>query len=72
MQMQQCTACSLGLSATSRQYFSLGINQPPATNQQYFFLRTNQQQPSATSQPNMPAVRQTETLSYSQPTRPVS
>jgi hypothetical protein len=43
---------SLGLSATSQQYFSLGTNQPPATSQQYFSLRTNQHQPSATSQPN--------------------
>jgi hypothetical protein len=45
-------ACSLGLSATSQQYFSLTTNQPPATSQQYFSLRTNQHQPSATSQPN--------------------
>jgi hypothetical protein len=46
------TACSLGLSATSQQYFSLRTNQPPATSQQYSSLRTNQHQPSATSQPN--------------------
>jgi hypothetical protein len=45
-------ACSLGLSATSQQYFSLTTNQPPATSQQYFSLRTNQHQPSATSQTN--------------------
>jgi hypothetical protein len=44
--------CSLGLSATSRQYFYLRTNQPPATRQQYPSLRTNQHQPSATSQPN--------------------
>jgi hypothetical protein len=44
--------CSLGLSATSQQYFSLRTNQPPANSQQYFFLRTNQHQPSATSQTN--------------------
>jgi hypothetical protein len=44
--------CSLGLSATSQQYFSLRRNQPPATSQQYFSLRTNQHQPSATSQAN--------------------
>jgi hypothetical protein len=43
---------SLGLSATSQQYFSLTTNQPPATSQQYFSLRTNQHQPSATSQTN--------------------
>jgi hypothetical protein len=44
--------CSLGLSATSQQYFSLRTNQSPATSQQYSSLRTNQHQPSATSQPN--------------------
>jgi hypothetical protein len=44
--------CSLGLSATSQQYFFLRTNQPPATSQQYFSLRTNQHQPSATSQTN--------------------
>jgi hypothetical protein len=44
--------CSLGLSATSQQYFSLRTNQPLATSQQYFSLRTNQHQPSATSQAN--------------------
>jgi hypothetical protein len=42
----------LGLSTTSKQYFSLRTNQPPATSQQYSSLRTNQHQPSATSQPN--------------------
>jgi hypothetical protein len=46
------TACSLGLSATSQQCFSLRRNQPPGTSQQYSSLRTNQHQPSATSQPN--------------------
>jgi hypothetical protein len=44
--------CSLGLSATSQQYFPLKANQPPAANQQYFPLRTNQHQPSATNQMN--------------------
>jgi hypothetical protein len=39
--------CSLGLSATSQQYFSLRTNPPPPTNQQYFSLRTNQHQPPA-------------------------
>jgi uncharacterized lipoprotein YmbA len=53
MQMvHELAPCSLGLSATSQQYFSLTTNQPPATSQQYFSLRTNQHQPSATSQPN--------------------
>jgi hypothetical protein len=46
------TPCSLGLSATSQQYFSLTTNQPLETSQQYSSLRTNQHQPSATSQPN--------------------
>jgi hypothetical protein len=52
LSMLQSTACSLGLSATSQQYFSLRTNQPQATSQQYSSLRTNQHQPSATSQPN--------------------
>jgi hypothetical protein len=46
--------CSFGLSATSKQYFSLRTNQPPATSQQYFSLRTNQHQSSAISQTNRP------------------
>jgi hypothetical protein len=32
--------------------FSLRTNQPPTISQQYFSLRTNQHQPSATSQTN--------------------
>jgi hypothetical protein len=48
--IKQLAACSLGLSATSQQCFSLTTNQPPATSQQYFSLRTNQHQPSATRQ----------------------
>jgi hypothetical protein len=44
--------CSLGLSATSEQYFFLRTNQPPAISQQYFSLKTNQHQPSATSKTN--------------------
>jgi hypothetical protein len=51
--LARCPApCSLRLSATSQQYFSLTTNQPPATSQQYSSLRTNQHQPSATSQTN--------------------
>jgi hypothetical protein len=46
------TPCSLGLSATSQQYFSLRTKQPPATSQQFSSLRRNQHQPSANSQPN--------------------
>jgi hypothetical protein len=52
-QLINAGACSLGLSATSQQYFSLTTNQPPPTSQQYFSLGTNQLQPSATSQTNM-------------------
>jgi hypothetical protein len=36
---------TLGLSATSQQYFSFRTNQSPATSQQYFSLITNQHQP---------------------------
>jgi hypothetical protein len=50
--MRTSSPCSLGLSATSQQYFSLRTNQPPAISQQYFSLRANQHQPSATSQMN--------------------
>jgi hypothetical protein len=49
--------CSLGLSATSQQYFSLTTNQPLATSQQYFPLRTNQHQPPDTSQTNRTFLR---------------
>jgi hypothetical protein len=44
--------CSPGLSPTTQQYFSLTAKQALATSQQYSCLRTNQHQPSATSQPN--------------------
>jgi hypothetical protein len=44
--VREPSACSLGLSATSQQYFSLTTNQPPATSQQYSSLRTNQHQPT--------------------------
>jgi hypothetical protein len=40
-------SCSLGLLATSQQYFSLRTNQPPATSQQYSSLRRDQHQPSS-------------------------
>jgi hypothetical protein len=33
-------SCSLSLSATIQQYFSLRTNQPSATSQQYVSLRT--------------------------------
>jgi hypothetical protein len=53
---QGCSLCSLGLSATSQQCFSLRPNQPLATSQQYFSLKTNQHHPSATSRTNRLAV----------------
>jgi hypothetical protein len=56
-QHMNSTSRSIGLSATSQQYFSLRTNQPPATSQQYSSLRTNQHQPLATSQPNKLQVR---------------
>jgi hypothetical protein len=46
---QRYSPCSLGLSATSQQYFSLRTNQPPATSQQYFLskqISTSHQQPA--------------------------
>jgi hypothetical protein len=49
------TPCSLGLSTTNQQYFSLRTNQPLAISQQYFSPKTNQHQPSATSQRNRPS-----------------
>jgi hypothetical protein len=57
-ELDRQSPCSLGLSATSQQYFSLTTNQPPATSQQYSSLRTNQHQSSATSQPNRLVVAQ--------------
>jgi hypothetical protein len=45
--VSQTTPCSLGLSVTRQQHFSLTTNQPQATSQQYSYLRTNQHRPSA-------------------------
>jgi hypothetical protein len=46
-------ACSLGLSATSQQYFSLRTNQPPATSRNQPAVMFSQNKPApATSQPN--------------------
>jgi hypothetical protein len=42
--------CSLGLSATSQQYFSITTNQPPATSQQYLFSQ-NKSAPAISHQP---------------------
>jgi hypothetical protein len=42
-------SCSLGLSATSQQYFYLRTNQPPASST-FLSERTSHQQPAATSQ----------------------
>jgi hypothetical protein len=49
----QPTACSLGLSATSQQYFSLRTNQPPATsrNQPAVLFSQNKPAPAITYQP---------------------
>jgi hypothetical protein len=46
--LEKSMDCSLGLSATSQQYFYLTTNQPPAASQQYFSLRTT----STSHQPN--------------------
>jgi hypothetical protein len=46
-------ACSLGLSATSQQYFSLRTNQPPATSRNQPAVLFSQNKPApAISQPN--------------------
>jgi hypothetical protein len=45
----QSKPCSLGLSATSQQYFSLRTNQPPATSQQLF--SQNKPAPAISHQP---------------------
>jgi hypothetical protein len=46
-------ACSLGLSATSQQYFSLKTNQPPATsrNQPAVLFSQNKPAPAISHQP---------------------
>jgi hypothetical protein len=49
------TPCSLGLSATIQQHFSLRTNQPPTTSQQYFLSR-NKPAPAISHQPNEQAV----------------
>jgi hypothetical protein len=49
--------CSLGLSATSQQYFSLTTNQPPATSQQYLFSQ-NKSAPAISHQPTEQASRE--------------
>jgi hypothetical protein len=49
----QPTACSLGLSATSQRYFSLRMNQPPATsrNQPAVLFSQNKPAPAISHQP---------------------
>jgi hypothetical protein len=51
-------ACSLGLSATSQQYFSLKTNQPPATsrNQPAVLFSQNKPAPAISHQPTEQAV----------------
>jgi hypothetical protein len=48
-------ACSLGLSATSQQYFSLRTNQPPA-NQPAVLFSQNKPAPAISHQPTEQAV----------------
>jgi hypothetical protein len=50
--------CSLGLSATSQQYFSLRTNQPPATsrNQPAVLFSQNKPAPAISHQPTEQAV----------------
>jgi hypothetical protein len=53
-QLQQTSStCSLGLSATSQQYFSLRTNQPPATsrNQPAVLFSQNKPAPAISHQP---------------------
>jgi hypothetical protein len=52
------SACSLGLSATSQQYFSLRTNQPPATshNQPAVLFSQNKPAPAISHQPTEQAV----------------
>jgi hypothetical protein len=51
-------SCSLGLSATSQQYFSLRTNQPPATsrNQPAVLFSRNKPAPAISHQPTEQAV----------------
>jgi hypothetical protein len=55
------TACSLGLSATSQQYFSLRTNQPPATsrNQPAVLFSQNKPAQAMSHQPTEQAVTTT-------------
>jgi hypothetical protein len=52
------SACSLGLSATSQQYFSLRTNQPPATsrNQPAVLFSQNKPAPAISHQPTEQAI----------------
>jgi hypothetical protein len=54
----QFTPCSLGLSATSQQYFSLRTNQPPATsqNQPAVLFSQNKPAPAISHQPTEQAL----------------
>jgi hypothetical protein len=54
----QFSACSLGLSATSQQYFSLRTNQPPAIsrNQPAVLFSQNKPAPAISHQPTEQAV----------------
>jgi hypothetical protein len=58
--------CSLGLSATSQQYFSLRTNQPPATsrNQPAVLFSQNKPAPAISHQPTEQAVDGHENREY--------
>jgi hypothetical protein len=59
--------CSLGLSATSQQYFSLTTNQPPATsNQPAVLFSQNKPAPAISHQPTEQAEGKGPILSSSQ------
>jgi hypothetical protein len=55
---KKLAACSLGLSATSQQYFSLRTNQPPTTsrNQPAVLFSQNKPAPAISHQPTEQAV----------------
>jgi hypothetical protein len=57
MGRERDSACSLGLSATSQQYFYLRTNQPPATsrNQSAVLFSQNKPAPAISHQPTVQA-----------------
>jgi hypothetical protein len=67
------SACSLGLSATSQQYFSLRTNQPPATsrNQPAVLFSQNKPAPAISHQPTEQAAYEERTFSFPGPALPI-